>query len=180
MKKLLTAVLLFIVTISTAQSLHFGIKGGANFSNINGDVGAFDFSTRTSYHIGGLVEIGIGNIIAFQPEIIYSVQGAKVEDHPTIDNIDLKYVNVPLMLKLYIVGGIVSLEAGPQFGFLTDHNLDDTMETEDFDFSVAGGLGVDLNKTFFIQARYIAGMNEFSKDADVKNSTIQLSFGIKF
>src|SRR5690554_986053 len=177
MKKTLIAALLLIAGVTQAQ---IGIKGGANFSNIDGKIGGTEFETKISYHIGAFWEIPILDGLAFQPEILYSVQGANIDSSHTLDNIDLKYLNVPMMLKLYIMSHKLSIEAGPQFGYLTDHNLDKVIETEDFDFSLAGGISVYVTKSIFIQGRYIAGMNEFSKDAEVKNRNIQLSLGIKF
>lgn len=177
MKKLLIAVLLLISGITHAQ---LGIKGGANFSNIDGEIGGAELETKISYHIGVFWELPIVEGLSFQPEFLYSVQGANIDSSHPLDNIDLKYLNVPMMLKLYIMSHKLSIEAGPQFGYLTDHNLDKIIETEDFDFSLAGGISVYVTKNIFIQGRYIAGMSEFSKKAEVKNKNIQLSLGIKF
>lgn len=177
MKKLLIAVLLLIVGVTHAQ---LGIKGGANFSNIDGKIEGIKLETRISYHIGAFWEIPIIEGLSLQPELLYSVQGADIDSSHPLDNVDLKYVNVPVLLKLYIMSHKLSIEAGPQFGYLTDHNLGNVIETEDFDFSLAGGISFYITKNIFIQGRYIAGMSEFSKEAEVKNRNIQLSLGIKF
>src|SRR5690606_41886120 len=76
-----------------------------------------------------------------------------LHDALPIYNVDLKYVNVPVMLKLYIMSHKLSIEAGPQFGYLTDHNLGNVIETEDFDFSLAGGISFYITKNIFIQGR---------------------------
>lgn len=180
MKKLVLFLLLLSSGFASAQLVQFGIKGGANFSNIESNERKYDFDTRTSYHFGALLEIRIFDNLSFQPEVLYSVQGAKVEKGISLDEVELKYVNVPMMLKFYLISDRLSLEAGPQFGFLTNDNLERKIETESFDFAIAGGLGIDITRHLFIQARYIAGMSEFSEKAKLKNQNIQVSLGLKF
>lgn len=183
MKKLVIAALMLTAGVASAQNgfLRFGIKGGANFSNVQGDVEQIDFNTKTSYHIGALVEVRLFDNLSVQPELLYSVQGSKVE-HSTLgkEDFDSKYVNLPIMLKFYLISNRLSIEAGPQFGFMIDDNWSDQYNTRSFDFSVGGGLAFDLTKNIFVQARYMAGMTEFSKEADIKNSNFQLSAGLKF
>ncbi len=182
MKKFIALLLLLTVSVVGAQEkfLKFGIKGGVNFSNFSGDVEHIDFKTRSSYHIGALVEMRVFQNLSIQPELLYSVQGAKVEsDVVGVDDIDFKYLTVPVMAKFYL-NDKLGIEAGPQFAFLVDDNAGESLRSKSFDFSVAGGLFYDFNKSIFIQARYVAGMSEASKDADIKNTNIQLSLGFKF
>lgn len=175
MKKLLLLLFLATASIAQAQFIQFGVKGGVNFANIKSD--KIDYSNRTSYHVGALLEIRVFQNMSFQPELLYSVQGAEQSGSTTID---LQYVNVPMMLKFYLISNKLSVELGPQFGFLIDNNLNNTYETQDFDFSAGGGIALDLTKSLFVQARYMAGMSELSKKAQAKNNTIQISLGLKF
>lgn len=178
MKKLVLLALLLTAGLTQAQSVTFGIKGGANFSTIDGKMGGKNLDYKTGYHVGAIMDIGLFRILDIQPEILYSTQGAKVEDGGK--DIELNYINVPIMLKLGLVPGVVNLEIGPQFGLLIDKNISKTYEAESFDYALAGGLGVDIGDIFFIQARYVAGLSEFSKKAELKNNTIQLSVGLYF
>ncbi len=57
MKKLLLLLFLATASIAQAQFIQFGVKGGVNFANIKSD--KIDYSNRTSYHVGGLVEIRV-------------------------------------------------------------------------------------------------------------------------
>ncbi len=175
MKKSILFLLLLSASFVSAQ---FGIKGGANFSNIDGKIGGMELDTKISYHLGAFYEININSSFSFQPEAIFSVQGADVDSNHTLDEIDLKYLNIPMLLKVYL-GSSLSIEAGPQFSYLIDNNLKN-VDTEDFDFALAGGISVYLTNTLFIQGRYIYGLSEFSKDAEVKNKNIQLSLGLQF
>jgi len=182
MKKIVALLLLLTVSFAGAQEkfLKFGVKGGVNFSNFNGDVEHIDFKTRSSYHIGALVEMRIFQNLTIQPELLYSVQGAKVESNVVdVNDIDFKYLTVPVLAKFYL-NDKLSLEAGPQFAFLADDNVDDTFETKSFDFSLAGGLAYDITKSIFLQARYVAGLSEASDNANIKNTNVQFSLGFKF
>ena len=183
MKKLIVIALLLTAGLASAQSdfLRFGIKGGANFSNVRGNVDQIGFNTKTSYHIGALVEISLLGNLSIQPELLYSVQGSKVE-HGTLgkEDFESKYVNLPIMAKFYLISDRLSVELGPQFGFMIDDNWAEQYDAQSFDFSLGGGLSFDLTRNLFVQARYLAGMTEFSKEADIKNSNFQLSAGLKF
>lgn len=176
MKKSVLVLLLLTAGFVNAQ---FGIKGGANFSNIEGKIGSMELDTKISYHIGAFYEIGMGNTFSFQPEVIFSVQGADIDSNHSLDEIDLKYINIPMLLKVYLTPKF-SIEAGPQFSYLTSNNLKNVIETEDFDFALTGGFSVYLTNTLFLQGRYVHGLSEFSKDAEVKNKNIQLSLGLHF
>lgn len=172
------SILILLLLTAGAVNAQFGIKGGANFSNVDGEIGNMELDTKISYHIGAFYEISLNSSFSFQPEAIFSVQGADVDSNHALDEIDLKYLNIPMLLKVYLTPS-VSIEAGPQFSYLIDDNLKN-VKTEDFDFALAGGISVYLTNTLFIQGRYVHGLSEFSKDAEVKNKNIQLSLGLHF
>lgn len=180
MKKLmLIAVLMITGSMSVqAQFLKFGVKAGANFANLNGD-GDANFDSYTSFHFGVLTQINVSDNFAIQPELLYSSQGAKVNQQ-AFEDIKYDYITVPFLLKYYILSNKLSLEAGPQFAFLVNDNVGETFRTEAFEFAAVGGLGVDITKSIFVQARYVAGLTDTSKDAKIKNEVVQLSLGFKF
>ena len=43
-----------------------------------------------------------------------------------------------------------------------------------------GGLAYDITKNFSVQTRYMAGLTEAYRDANIKNTNFQLSAGFKF
>ncbi|WP_299252064.1 porin family protein [uncultured Aquimarina sp.] len=165
MKKLflLAIALIGFTTISNAQSFKFGVKGGVNFSNINGDT---NLDAKTGFHIGAVAQLGIADKFAIQPEILYSAQGA--------DNVDIDYVNVPILFK-YKFLKFLSFEAGPQFGVVVNDDFQ-FGEPESFDVSGAAGAGVEFGK-FFAQARYNFGLTNVIDNVNSKNGTFQLSVG---
>lgn len=183
MRKLIAVALFLTTALFYAQErpVSLGIKGGVNFANIDGDVNSVDFSTRSSYHVGLLAQFRLSETFSIQPEVLYSVQGAKVEsDALTMEDLDLKYITVPVIAKVYLFPKLLSVEVGPQFGFMIDDNIQETFKKEEFDFSLVGGLAVDIPGGLFVQARYVTGMTEFSKEAKLKNRNLQLSIGFKF
>lgn len=178
MKKSLILIIsvVFFSLNAQAQGVKFGVKAGANYANFSG-ADADGFNGLTSYHVGAILELNVFENFSVQPELLYSSQGAKSDG---FDDVKLDYVTVPVLAKFYLVTDKLSLEAGPQFSFLVNDNLDNTVETKDFDFAVAGGLGFDFTKNIFAQARYVVGLTDTTKDAEIKNSIIQLSLGFKF
>lgn len=180
MKKSLIIILLTITGFSqsNAQMLQFGVKAGANFSTLEGD-DTYDLSHYTNFHFGAVLELGIFQNFSIQPELLYSSQGAKV-DTDAVKDIKYDYVTVPVLAKFYLITDKLSLEAGPQFSFMINESVPDQFRTKSFDFAVAGGLGLNLTKNIFAQARYVAGLTDTSKDAEITNRVIQLSVGLRF
>lgn len=175
------AIILFVtlacVGTLQAQMLQFGLKGGANFSKLEGD-GSIG-STYTSFHFGAVVELKLLENLSLQPEVLYSSQGTQVNEAGFKD-INYNYITAPVLAKIYLTSRKLSLEAGPQFAFLVNENVADQFEAETFDFAAAIGLGYTFNNHFFLQGRYVLGLTEANKDAEVTNRVIQLSLGYKF
>ncbi|MFL9830924.1 porin family protein [Flavobacterium sp. ST-87] len=186
MKKLILVAIMFLsmTTVLQAQSIRFGIKGGANFANQNGDASfdgiEYNKEGITSYHAGLVSEIKLFDSFAIQPELLYSTQGASYKDAVNEFKNELGYLSIPVLAKFYLSESL-SLEVGPQASFLLSERNDfDVEDAKTFEFAVAGGLGLNITKNLFIQARYGLGLTEVSKEADIKNSTFQLSAGIMF
>lgn len=193
MKKLfIIAVITFGVIIGTnAQKTKFGAKGGVNISKLTGD-DLGDLDMRTSFHIGGVAEIPISDKFAVQPELLYSAQGAKesFEDDDIVYKLD--YLNIPVMAKYYVTDGL-SLEAGPQVGFLLsskiDWDADGESGSEDIkdgmnsiDFGLNFGLGYKMASGLNFGARYNLGLSDIAEDSEgsAKNGVVQVSVGYYF
>jgi len=186
MKKLLliTAITFFGLANVNAQEFHLGAKVGINFSTINGDTSFIGkVEPITSIINFGLVgELSFNEKWSFQPELMYSIQGFSVED----DVVALNYFNIPLMGKYYITKKL-SVEAGPQIGFLLSakdegRNVKDNFNTLDFGANV--GLGYKLNNGLNFGLRYNLGLsniNDVNGSSDkFRNGTLQVSVGYFF
>jgi len=173
MKKLILGIFVSFFAFSMqAQKIDLGVKLGANFSNMS-DVSGVKLKNKTGLVAGAFVAIGTDKF-AVQPELLYSQQGAKTD----LGNFDLDYVNVPIMFKYYLVGNLLNVQVGPQFGFLTSQSLKDQVDTKDFDFSGAAGLGLDLPLGFRVDARYNFGLTKVAEDS--KTGVFSLAVGYSF
>ncbi|MEQ3665495.1 MULTISPECIES: porin family protein [unclassified Olleya] len=212
MKKLILSTALFVsgLALVNAQSdsreVQLGIKGGLNSSTISGD-DLGDLDSRTSFNAGLVAEIPLTERLSFQPEVLYSGQGFDVREIDqdnivdTDENIEyqLDYIQVPLLLKAYIVKGL-SVEAGPQFGFKIHEEFDyqpnsdggdieidsDDSYVKDFDTSIALGAAYKFDNGFFLSGRYNLGVTDIFEDGtpfegvDAKNNVWQFGIGFMF
>lgn len=197
-KVLLSALAVFAFTFANAQDskggstdISFGAKAGLNLSNITGDVeGA---SMKIGFQVGGFAEIKISEKFAIQPELLYSAQGASFKEEffgETFEyDINLSYLNIPVMAK-YFVTDKLSLEAGPQIGFLLSAKAKSDSASEDIkdgfnslDFGINFGAGFDVTENINLGLRYTAGLSNIAKDSgDMKaaNSNIAFAVGYRF
>ncbi|MEW2922235.1 porin family protein [Flagellimonas marina] len=184
---------LLVGSICIAQNtnnVQLGVRGGANFATVAGD----DFDSpdsRTSFYLGLLAEAPLSDHVSLQPEIYYSAQGFDITDEPDTPDAQFQvdYIQVPLLLKFYIADGL-NIQAGPQFGFKVNEEIDfdpgedggdfDTDAINGFDFQGAAGLEYKFPSGFFIQGRYTYGFSEMIEDVDVHNSVWSAGLGFMF
>lgn len=205
MKKLLLIAGVALLTLSTqAQEIRMGAKAGLNLATIGGD-DTGDAKSRTSFHIGGLVEIPISEKFSVQPELLYSSQGATAKDSETFlgqtisfeSKLKLDYINIPIMAKYYVIEGL-AIEAGPQVGFLVSAKGEIEVtgggeaesEKEDIkefyntlDFGVGLGASYRLDMGVFFGVRYNLGLANINKDSGNfknQNNVFQISAGYTF
>lgn len=185
-KTILAAVALLAMSASVqAQLVKFGIKGGVNYANQNGSeitVNSENYDTEaiTSYHAGLVAQVRITDGFSLQPELLYSTQGATYKNAAEEFKNELGYLSIPVLAKIHL-NKTFSLDLGPQASFLlSERNNFDVNNAETFEFAAVGGLGINLTKNFFLQGRYVLGLTEASKEAEVKNSALQFSAGFTF
>lgn len=163
----------------------FGPKAGMNIASLTED-GA---KSLIGFHVGGFAEIMISDKFAVQPEVLYSMQGAKYKVEGVDVDFNLDYISIPVMAKYFAAEGF-SIEAGPQISFVTRAEMSgagETVDVKDFanstDFGLNFGLGYSLPMGVMFSGRYNLGLSDTVKDNPgdaVKNSVFQLSVGYKF
>ena len=182
MKKIiLTAVAVLAFGFTNAQDMKYGVKGGLNSSSLSGAEGA---SSIMGIHLGGFAQFKVNDKFSVQPELLYSMQGAKFDGGGTLN---MNYINIPVMAK-YAVGEKFNLQAGPQIGFLMSakaESVDVKDTTKSLDFGINFGAGYDLSDKLFLEARYNLGLAQTQKElapgeTAVTNAVIQISLGYKF
>ncbi len=181
MKKLIVAVItLFIGTTAFSQEIDLGIKAGANFSNITDASG---LSNKTGFQAGIFGGIKFTDKVGIQADVLYSQQGAEFDS----GKFDVNYVNIPVVLKYYLVQGL-NIQAGPQFGFVLDDDIyEDTFGTnsieanaEKSDVSAVVGAGYDFPFGIRVDARYNFGLTKVVEGSDSKNSVFSVALGYSF
>lgn len=179
MRKLLfiTAIAVMRLTTMNAQEVKLGAKAGLNFATFT-DNTTDEFDITSDITAGLVIELPISEKFSFQPEILYSGQGTS--------SAILTYLNVPLMGKYEVLKGI-SLEAGPQIGFLLSAKDNDTDVSIKDEFTnvavgVGFGLGYQFNNGLFFNTRYHLGVSNISNIEGVssKNRFLQVSIGYFF
>jgi hypothetical protein len=183
MKKILLVLTgVFFLANVNAQDVKFGVKGGVNFSNIEGE--GTNLDARTGFHLGVITEISFSDKFSVQPEVLYSAQGAKLKNFGTSQ---IDYLSVPILAKYYIVENF-SIEAGPQVSFLVNDVFtfeesskeDENLNAESLDFGFNFGLGYKFDNGLFAQARYNLGITPIEENPDITNRVFQLSVGYQF
>ena len=199
MKKsiLMSIGLLILSVMSYGQAqVAFGLKGGLNLAKLDISQGVSNVDNRTGFHGGAFALIKLTKI-GIQPEVLFSKQGATYKVNTTDVDANFDYINVPVLLKLYLAGGL-NLQLGPQFGFLTTSEIVSTTSsiktTQDvkslldkkYEMAVAAGIGWDLPFGVTLDARYNIGLSDIeykatttSSPVTFKNQVIQISIGYK-
>lgn len=186
MKKLLLVTVITVLGLTTtnAQDIKFGAKAGLNFAFITGD-NTNGFEPISDFHFGAMAEWKISDKFSLQPEIMYSVQGTNT-NVDSEGEILLNYLNLPIMGKYYVAKGL-SIEAGPQIGFLLSTkggsiNYKDALKSTDF--GVNFGVGYKLDNGLNFSARYNLGLSNIIDVNSVpdknRNGVFQLSVGYFF
>lgn len=190
-KNVLVIVVCLTGLMASAQAwsddFQFGIKGGLNASTVTGD----DFDSpdgRTSFYVGLLAEAPLSERVSLQPEVLYSSQGFKLSgDNDAEFQVD--YLQVPVLLKIYLIDGL-NIQAGPQFGFKVNEEVDfepteddgdfETDAIKDNDIGITAGAEYKFGQSFFLQARYSYGFSEMVEDYDVHNAVFSAGIGFMF
>ena len=178
MKKsiLIGLAMLIVPMLIQAQGIGVGIKGGANFANQ--EVEDIDIETVTDYHLGAYLNLNLSDKFGITPEVLYTAYGSKWDDA----KVDFDYIAIPVMLRFKPID-FLSLEAGPQFSFLTKAEVEDVGDVMDElkknDFGLAFGAGVHLPLGFNAGARYVLGFTDISdvSSESIKNRTFQIYVG---
>lgn len=207
MKKVLfiAVIAMFGLSSINAQNVRLGAKAGVNFATFSGD-DTDDMDYVTSFHAGIVSEVMISNRFSFQPELLYSKQGASDTYEDEFGKLettyDLSYLNMPLMIKFYIAEGF-SIQAGPQIGLLLDaelesditnkldptRNLETTENIKDelnkTDYGVNFGITYQFDNGLNFGARYNLGLSNINEGEDKDefkqhNNVIQASVGFMF
>lgn len=187
MKIKLTLLLAMLIAAQASfAQFGLGIKAGANITKIDGR--SFKDEFRYGYHLGAFANIGLGGRFSLQPEVLFNQYNTRTDTsfsniyQTAIDgnsNIKLGYLTVPILLN-YKLGSLLSLQAGPQFGIMIDHDKNLLQNGKDAfdkgDFSLLGGAQLGLGK-IKLTGRYFVGLNNIN-DIDNQDKWVNQGFQV--
>lgn len=192
------AVLVVCADSAFAQGLGKGVRGGINYSTTQttgeGQM-APDWQPRGVF--GGFVTWRAISWIDLQPEVLYSMKGAKVEESGLTAKLLLDYLDFPVLARFsrgtpnarswYVIGGpsfgyLLRARTRADFGGATEE-IDVIDDVERFDVGVVAGGGVEFGR-IVIDGRYTHGLSDIDKDtsddAKVRNRCVSATVGFKF
>ena len=182
---------LFMSSALMAQ-FHIGVKGGTNITKVDGQ--SFKDKFEYGYHIGAFAEIGLGEKLGLQPEVLFNQYSTTLDSNYNHiyeniltsgqRNVKLNYLSIPILLNYKLIGNFLSLQAGPQFSILMKQDKNLLQNGADAfkkgDFSMLGGVQLKLSAVR-ITGRYAIGLNNIS-DIDNKDQWksqgFQVSLGL--
>lgn len=183
--------------------MQLGLKAGLNLTNLSGDdAGSPDTKTRFAY--GGFFTYQFSPMFAIQPEIYYSMKGAKDKmtyEGATIDlTYSFDYIEIPLLIKFMIPiqGSNIrpAIFSGPHLAINTTAKVKaeyqdqsqeediDEFKSSEFGLQFGGGIGFPVGSgELGFDIRYIMGLTtifDVEGDPDVKNSVINFNLFYAF
>ncbi|RNI32643.1 PorT family protein [Rufibacter immobilis] len=196
MKKLVLFVAAAL-TFGVAQAQNgprIGIKAGANYSNISGDLDNEDIYENKFGFVGGLTanfNLTSDGFLSIQPELLYSQRGYQYKDeqytigsganainYRSEGNVNFNYLDLPIALRVN-AGGLF-FEAGPQASYLlgikdkSETFLGDNRSTterkiekddlSEFEIGYIAGLGYQTQNGLSLNLRYNGSINSLAKD----------------
>lgn len=185
MKKLF--VLLFtLATVYTAEAQNFGIRAGANLSNLSGDLTDDSrFNNKLGYHAGLTANFPIvEDFFSIQPELLYTNKGFKNNEENFERNgtsftregsVNFNYLELPVLAR--INAGPLYFEGGPQASYLLGIR-DNTEQTpvistgnrispeglNRFELGYAAGIGFGMPNGISAGVRYTSGFGNLQSD----------------
>ena len=199
MKKIAIALMCMIVATGAAmaqKTFTFGPKVGVDYTHMWGE--DVEHGGQINYQAGVFMEYRFNDKFSIAPEVVFAAQGGKFDwiDSEAIKvttTENLNYVNIPVMLKFYVVPKF-SIDFGPQLGINVYHKAtdkwtydgDDHKETYELegaktvDFGVGLGLTYNIAKDVFVQGRYTMSMTKAFDYGNDKNGNAQIAIGYRF
>jgi hypothetical protein len=159
-----------------------GIKGGLNLTTLYSS----DVSTdhmKAGFNAGIFAKLPVTRGFSIQPEILYSLKGAKSNYDNFVQGsgeyrFNLGYIEVPV-LAVVNLGSNFNIHAGGYAAYLVNANVKNVsngqiqgateLNTSDFnrwDFGLAGGVGFDI-ENFTLGARYNYGLSHIGKSGNL-------------
>ena len=175
MKKLFVAIL--ALGLAFSANAQVGIVAGFTSSATDIKTAVSDVQTKniSLYHFGLTYKLGLGNILAIQPSLIYNVKGAKMADVSSLSSIDADFKTGFIELPVQIQAGIglgnlarVYGFAEPFIGYAVTNDIGSASSVLDkwdvvksrLEYGIGLGAGVELFSHLQVSARYFWNLGD--------------------
>jgi hypothetical protein len=182
----------------------YGFKAGVGLANLSGsvadaitDLTGASKKMKIGFGFGAFLTYAFSPMFAVQPELLYTMKGAKYELGAESAKLNFNYLQIPVLLKLTpeVQGNIKPfIFAGPALSFLMSANVSDggSVDVKDAfkstEFGILFGAGADFPMSrgkITIDGRYDLGLSNLPKEIggvtpDMKTSTISFMIGYSF
>lgn len=198
MKKFLVSALACAALVSAsdafAQRFYLGVKAGLALENLDIDEND-NTSMKTGFMGGGLMGYDVSDQFGFRLEALYVNKGAEIEDPSGAFNINLDFIEVPLLFVMHMTpdaAAVLDLFAGPTLAFNINAEQDDidiSDQTESFELGAAIGLGIEYKLTsmsilgdvrYSLGATDLASVDDPTQDFEAKSRGFGVMAGLLF
>ncbi|HEX9894077.1 MAG TPA: porin family protein [Gemmatimonadales bacterium] len=190
---LLVGGLAFAAALSSeAGAQTFGVKGGLSFPTLsdNGQLPVFKRQTRFAVGVHMVLPSDPGSMLMFQPELLYSRQGALASNQVGETEFDLSYVRLTPNLRLTVpLGGVQPYFLGGPYAawrasceMAPVSNCNEISRT-DWGLDLGAGIRFGGKTGFFVEGRYAFGLQDITdRDAgfNSKNRVALALVGVSF
>ena len=197
MKKILTSVVAMFVAVGAFAQI--GISAGLTSASANVETAINEVKGKmiNQYHVGITYKIGIGNIFAIQPSILYNVKGTHFDVENIKDtSLDFKtgFVEVPVQLQAGLgLGSLIRIYglAEPFVGYAVANEITaksalnaaaDSKKTWDnvknkLEYGLSLGAGVEIFKHFQLSVKYFWTFSDLYGASDATWNNIVSGIG---
>jgi len=195
MKKLtLITLLVLSASIVFAQAPKLGFKAGLNLNNVstNDHDIKHELAGRTSIHLGVITDFSMSKSLSFQPQVLFSGRGAKIDhgDHKDVYAFNSLEIPLNFTYRKNASKGVF-LGVGPSLGYNLsgkvkgDHDSEDIVfgsgegEIKRLDLGLNALIGYQFSNKYFVSTNYSSGLSNWSNESNStwKNNILGISVG---
>lgn len=189
----------FFISFATAQ-VRFGLKAGLNSSNLHGDdAGSSD--SKLGFVGGCFLLYQSNQNFALQPELSYSMKGAKIQVGSANFTLAYDYIEFPLLFKFilpldnsskifpsFFAGPFIALNAKSKIitnvAGTTNEFIIEKTATAEYGAQFGGSMGFNIGKNELgFDIRYVLGLSTIDKSInsyDIRNNVFNINIFFVF
>jgi hypothetical protein len=184
MKKVLVLLTAVVLVSSVQAQVKVGVKAGGNLSTWSIKNIPAESKAKFGFNAGALANISINKMFSVQPEVLFSLEGSKLETGSNDHSYNLGYVNIPVLFQYNNASGFFA-ETGPQLGILATARAKSGSQSQDVkssfkstNFSWTLGAGYKTNFGIGAGIRYSLGLTDISDLSGTEIKQSNLSVGV--